>query len=133
MYPVDYIIFYEHISREWEGVLRLHNILKERGLSGCILPIHYWKNIRVLIFKPKIVVTPFLYKESNTQHIDYDQLYGNVICLDLHSEQIIDETTKNMRGPQDKYAREVEHICWGECFAKSLVQNGVDKLSLIHI
>ena len=32
-----------------------------------------------------------------------------------------------MRGPQDKYAREVEHICWGECFAKSLVQNGVDK------
>ncbi len=127
MFKIDYIIFYEHISREWEGVVRLHEKLQSLGFSGVILPIHYGRALRVLLFQPKVVITPFLYQASNKQHLDYVNAYGDCSCIDLHSEQIIDESTKNMYGPRDEYAREVEHIVWGQSFAESLLANGVNK------
>lgn len=123
----DFIIFYEHISRELEGCQNLATELSSRGLSGYVLPIHYYRRIRVALLRPRIIIVPFLYNQRNSTHLQFEEIYGSIPCLDLHSEQIVDETTRHMYSPTDDYARSVYHIAWSQNFANILVDSGVEK------
>lgn len=124
---IDYIIFYEHVSRELESCQNLAIELSRRGLTGYVLPIHFYRRIRVAFLRPKVIVVPFLYSEKNSTHLEFEKVYGSIPCLDLHSEQIVDETTRHMYSPIDDYARSVYHIAWSRQFADILVDSGVKK------
>lgn len=127
MFKTDFVIFYEHVSRELESCQSLAMELSRRGLSGFVLPIHFYRRIRVALLKPRIIVVPFLYNEKNAMHRSFEKVYGPIPCLDLHSEQIVDETTRHMYSPTDVYARSVHHIAWSRKFARILIESGVSK------
>jgi len=131
MKKLDFIILVEHISREMESAQRLANELNNLGLIGAIFPLHYLRHIRSLAVHPKIVIAPFFYSAQNRHHIDFNNLYDNVLALDLHAEQICDETTKNMRMPQDDYAKSILHISWSEKFSEYLISCGVKKHQIL--
>ncbi len=124
---VDYVIFYEHVTRELESVERVKLYLDSMGYKGVILPIHYNRYFNVLRFKPKVVVVPYLYSKHNSTYMRYKKLYKGVQCLNLHSEQISNENTVDFLLPSDDYSRGVYHISWGDKFAKELKQIGIEK------
>jgi len=127
MFKTDFIIFYEHVSRELEGCQSLALELNKRGFSGYVLPIHFYRRIRVALLRPKIIIVPFIYSSRNSTHLDFEKVYGSIPCLDLHSEQIVDETTRHMYSPIDEYARSSYHISWSDEFAKILIESGVNR------
>lgn len=127
MITVDVIIYYEHVSREWDACVNLAEKLSEAKLTSVILPVHYWKHLGPVLYKPKVVVLPFLYTNENDFHLKFQNIWGrSVSCVNLHSEQLHDETTKKFQMPQDEYAREVIHVSWSEKFGKALIESGVD-------
>lgn len=127
MFKTDFIIFYEHVSREMEGCQSLAMQLNLRGLSGYVLPIHFYRRIRVALLRPKVIIVPFIYSARNSSHLDFEKVYGPIPCLDLHSEQIVDETTRHMYSPIDEYAKSSYHIAWSSEFAKILTESNVKK------
>jgi surface carbohydrate biosynthesis protein len=126
MKNVDFVIYYEHVAREWNSVVRLKRELNSRGLNGIILPVHYYKYWSLIRYRPKIIIVPYLYSKKNDQHLMFLKVYGDCLVLNLHSEQLHDETTKNFQMPHDSYAESAYHIAWGEKFASALMEFGVD-------
>lgn len=124
---IDYILYYEHVSRELESVKKVKKNLDSMGYTGVILPIHFNRYLNVIKYKPKIVIVPYLYSKNNLTHLRYKKLYGDVKCLNLHSEQISNENTVDFMMPKDKYSRNVYHIAWGDKFANSLIKSGVER------
>lgn len=124
---IDYIIYYEHVTRELESVKKLKSNLDGLGYEGVILPIHFNRYLNVIKYKPKIVIVPYLYSKKDSTYLRYKNLYGNVKCLNLHSEQISNENTIDYLMPKDEYSKNIFHIAWGEKFARELIKNGVQK------
>jgi|GEM_PF-3279319 len=132
MKEIDYIIFYEHVAREYESVLRLQSKLNTRGLKGVVLPIHYWRYASIAFFKPKCVVMPFLYGRDIDQHLKIQKVYGETLIININSEQILDNNSKKSNLPKDTYSRSATQCVWGERFAKELINCGVDKRNIFH-
>lgn len=127
MTDIDYIIYFEHVSRELNGVTRLHQCLGELGLKGVVAPKHYDRYLNLTRYRPKVIILPYLYGEKNSQHLMFEKVYGNIPVLNLHSEQLFDETTKAYQLPNGQYAKDAYHISWGERFASAMTETGVDK------
>lgn len=128
---IDYIIYYEHVSRELEGVKRLHERLKEKHLRGVVLPIHFNIYTNILKYKPKIIITPFFYNENTPKHIKmFKEMYNNVLVLNLHSEQITNESTVKYKLPQDIISKNVFHASWGEKYKEKLIEIGVPEKNI---
>jgi len=125
MKRVDFVLFYEHVPREFSSVMRLKKVLESQGLRGVIFPKHFYKYLAVVAFNPRVIVLPYLYSERNDQHLMFESVYGEIPVLNLHSEQLHDETTKAFQMPHDDYARCCFHISWGERFADALKDHGV--------
>ncbi|CAH7484652.1 hypothetical protein VCHA57P527_90038 [Vibrio chagasii] len=125
MTNIDFIIFYEHVPREWNSVQRLKRELNKLGLKGVVYPKHFYKYKTLVKFRPSIVIVPYLYSKKNDQHIMFEEIYGATPVLNLHSEQLHDETTKAFQMPHDDYASSAYHISWGNKFADALIDYGV--------
>ena len=124
---IDFIIYYEHIAREWKSVNRLKEELNKLGLKGVVLPMHFNKYLGLVTYRPKIIIVPYLYSVNNDQHLMYESIYGDISILNLHSEQLHDETTKSFQMPHDDYAAKAHHIAWGTVFSAALIEAGVEK------
>lgn len=131
MKKLDFLILVEHVSRELDSAQVLALELQKKGMNGAIFPLHYLRNLRVVISQPKIIIAPFFYSSENKHHINFKDLYTDVEALDLHAEQICDETTKNMRMPQDNYAKSINHISWSDNFASYLIDCGVERENIL--
>jgi surface carbohydrate biosynthesis protein len=127
---IDYILYYEHITRELESIKKVKAYLDLMGYKGIILPIHYNRYINVIKYRPKIVIVPYLYSKNDSTFLRYKNLYGDVKCLNLHSEQISNKNTVDFMMPKDDYSRNVFHIAWGKKFAKALVENDVESAKI---
>lgn len=124
---IDFIIYYEHVAREWNSVNRLKLELNKLGLVGVIFPKHFYKYISIALYRPKIVILPYLYSAKNDQHLMFEKIYGDIPVINLHSEQLHDETTKHFQLPHDEYSASSYHVAWGEKFAQALIDYGVNK------
>ena len=124
---IDFIIYYEHVAREWKSVNRLKEELNKLGLKGVVLPMHFNKYLGLVTYIPKIIIVPYLYSVNNDQHLMYESIYGDISILNLHSEQLHDETTKSFQMPHDDYAAKAHHIAWGTVFSAALIEAGVDE------
>lgn len=126
MKNIDFIIYYEHVPREWNSVCRLKKELNNLGLNGVIFPKHFYKYKSLIKYRPKIIILPYLYSRKNDQHLMFEEIYGSIPVLNIHSEQLHDETTKAFQMPHDDYAASCYHISWGEKFADALIESGVN-------
>ncbi|WP_335920969.1 hypothetical protein [Shewanella algae] len=124
---VDVLLVYEHVSRELESLFILRAELEKKGLSVAITPIHFDRYFGLITYRPKVLVLPFLYSESNKTLKQYREVYDpNLICLNLHHEQFYNDDTKHHMLPKDEYSKNVYHLSWSEKFKRDLVCEGVD-------
>lgn len=128
---VDYIIFYEHASRELEADIRLKLELDKFGFKGVVLPIHYNRYINVLKYNPKIIILPFLYKFNDSHFIRYFRIMKpSIVIINMHSEQIGTTDSQKRMMPLDEKSKRVFHFVWGKHFKNLLIQQGVSKDSI---
>ncbi|WP_428768138.1 hypothetical protein V1L52_06685 [Treponema sp. HNW] len=126
MKKIDFIIFYEHIAREFNSVELLHSYLSFLGFSGVVLPVHFNRYKYLLKYNPKIIVTPYYYSKYDVFD-NYRKLYPNTILINLHSEQVSCEISSTHMLPSDEKTKNVLHCTWGKNFAKQLIDHGVDR------
>lgn len=124
------IILYQHRVRELQSCERLARELEKRGFRTSVLNIDWemgracWLAARAKI---DLVVTPWMYVESNYEHM-YPFVRSNpdVVIVNLHQEQIGSQVSSRFLIPKGQAAKEsVFHFTWGSAFAQALRDCGV--------
>lgn len=130
---VDFVIFYQHKSRELDNISLLKYELEKRGYSVKISSVYAYKKKN---FKNvKVVVAPFLY------HNDNFRLFYNYVgefnkIVNLQGEQVLSvEDVNNINSYMypHGFAKEAVHLCWGNNSLKRLQKADVlsDKLEIV--
>ncbi|QVK42591.1 hypothetical protein KHZ70_06910 [Escherichia coli] len=122
---IDVLIIFEHISRELETCFYMKLELEKLELSCELAPLHFNRYVTNIRFKPRIVVLPFLNSKDDFTLQKIRDIYGeDVIALNLHHEQLYNESTKKFMLPKDSYSRETYHLAWTESFYSDLIVAG---------
>lgn len=123
---VDFLLLYENKSREIESICLLKVELEKKGHSVAVCHVHYFSKRK---YKAKVVITPFLYDDSD--------LYKYVYCIcgkaqkviNLRWEQIYSkENEQNLNCffyPKNETQKAI-HLCWGEKQQKTLLELGIN-------
>ncbi|WP_252393098.1 hypothetical protein, partial [Escherichia coli] len=99
--------------------------LEKLELSCELAPLHFNRYVTNIRFKPRIVVLPFLNSKDDFTLQKIRDIYGeDVIALNLHHEQLYNESTKKFMLPKDSYSRETYHLAWTESFYSDLIVAG---------
>lgn len=125
---IDVLIYFEHISRELDTCFYIKNNLEKLGLTTKVLPIHKNRYYNIAKYKPKMIVVPFLFADKlDRLWVDFKKCYNDVLCLNLHHEQIYNEMTKSHFMPKNEISKNSYHLSWTERFAHDLIENKVQK------
>lgn len=128
---IDYIIFYEHVARELASVEQLHIYLKNMGLTGVILPIHFNRYINTIKFRPKVIVVPYYYNKRTGERSEfYTSLYNDVITVNLNSEQLTNPSTVKFKLPSDSSSKAAIQIAWSDTYKRILQENGIPESNI---
>lgn len=125
---VDILFLIEHCDRELDVVCAISKELKLKyGLSVAIASLIFHSLIAALFIRPKVIVVPFCYRESNFPFFLFRAIYGNTITyVDLNLEQILSPVNEEYKKPRDEFIKlRLKHFCWGESFKRFLIENGV--------
>ncbi len=125
--PLDFLILYEHIVREYESITLLRLELERRGYTVDIRQLMDRKKLKYFTWKkPKVLVASNMYdNEGLNSHV-----YNNVGRLDkvvnLHWEQMLSDTQEaepwfNFEGN----AKQCVQTCWGDATRRRIVARGV--------
>ncbi len=125
--PLDFLILYEHVVREYESLVLLCEELRRRGYSCEIRQLLDRKKLKYFTWKkPKVLVASNMYdNEGLNSHV-----YNNVGRLDkvvnLHWEQMLSDTQEeeDWFNFKDK-AKNCVQTCWGEATRNRLLAHGV--------
>ncbi len=130
---MEVIIFYEHVSREYDGCVYISNALKSKyNINSKIFSIifEYYDAVKYAKnHKVDMVIVPWLYDKKNYElSVPFIKLNKNLVVLNLHHEQIASDVSPNSVIPQDDVSKNnVIHLVWGEFFKELLIKNGVCK------
>lgn len=124
----DYLIFYEHASRELETDCYLASILKKRGYSVKIINRRYlWR----IFLNPKVIITPFLYSDTDVHEFTGFLNGRKRTIVNLQFEQILnDEGIKSDFYRLSGSSRQAIHICWGNNTRNRLLETNVPEEQL---
>ncbi|NLW79407.1 MAG: hypothetical protein GXY32_08370 [Ruminococcaceae bacterium] len=125
--PLDFLILYEHVVREYESITLLAEELRRRGYTVDIAQLLDRKKLKYFTWrKPNVVVSSNLYdNEGLNSHV-----YNNVgVCnkvVNLHWEQMLSDTQEaepwfNFSGN----AKKCVQTCWGQRTRQRLLGHGV--------
>lgn len=125
---IDVLIYFEHVVRELDACIILKKRLNQLGVSAEIVPVHYNRYRTFIKYAPKIIVVPFLYADKNDiVYKEFNDMYGDIIILNLHHEQLYNDMTKALFMPKNEISKNAYHLSWGERFANDLMEVGVKK------
>lgn len=123
---MDFLIFYEHASRELENILMVKEELNKRGYSVGIS--HFCLNgygRNVLFAKPKVVVTPWLRSDDNifrfTRFSNKPSKIVNLQWEQIYNKKNIESGLAETQGQ----AKKVNHVCWGRASKDRLIKVGI--------
>lgn len=124
--PIDVLIYFEHVVRELDACIILKNRLNQLGLTAEVVPVHYNRYRSFIKYKPRIIVVPFLFADKNDiVYSEFKEMYGDVIILNLHHEQLYNDMTKSLFMPKNEISKNAYHLSWGKSFANDLIGAGV--------
>lgn len=121
----DFVIYVEHKVRELQSACLINSYLQELNLSGDIFPTHYNREINLSRTRPKLVAYPYCYSSKDIRFQEYRDMYGDIIPVNMHHEQITAPDGEEFALPSDDYSKDIIHISWGTRFAKKLIDVGV--------
>ncbi len=120
----DFVIFYEHVDREYEIAELLQKKISElSNKKGKILSIIFQRHL-LLVYKPSLIIFPSLsWYEIN--FIYY--LFGmRVDLVSLNFEQMLSTFNKNVKAPKgDVIKNNILHFSWTNEYRDYLIKNGV--------
>lgn len=124
---IDFLILYQHKSREIDTVCLLKYELERRGYNVQLASVYRYKC--KMYCGAKVIVAPFLYHNDNFRlFYNHAGFYDKVV--NLQSEQVFsneDEANVNCyMNPKDA-AKQAVHLCWGENQKLRLIAAGVDE------
>jgi len=128
MMRLDFLIFYEHASRELENACYLAAILTKRGYKVKIINIRYlWR----IFLNPKVVITPYLYGDEDVHEFTGFINGRSRAIINLQYEQIYNDArlASDFSKPTELSAQ-ATHICWGAATKERLSQCGVSSINL---
>ena len=125
---IDYLILYEHKTREYENVLLLKVSLEKKGYSVIIEQVNQLFGLKYInrVRKPKVIITFSMYNDHSliwqvlsvgwnvrkVVNLQWEQIYSN-------SQRSVDYHT-----PSENATKAV-HICWGDRCKDRLRNSGV--------
>ncbi len=124
---LDFLILYEHVSREYESDMLLKLALEKRGYTCEIRQLLDRKKLRYFTYKkPKVLVASCLYDNEGINSHVYNNIGHCEKAVNLHWEQMLSDTQEegdwfNMSGN----AKKCVQTCWGEKTAKRLQLHGM--------
>jgi hypothetical protein len=129
----DFVIFYEHVDREYEISQILKTILsKISNKKGIVLSIIFQRHL-LLRFRPKLIIYPSLsWVEINKICYIYR---GGVDIVSLNYEQMLSDFNERSKTPQGEFLKnKVLHFAWTEKYRKYLYKNGVsiDNIEVVN-
>lgn len=128
---LDFLICYEHTTREVENDALIEYELAKRGYTCKIIPFNGPGYFRHSIYnKAKVVVTPWLRYDENVFH--YLKMATKPYKLiNLQWEQVYSQDDiKSGMVTTSGQAKNAYHLCWGVNSKERLISDGVDEKNL---
>lgn len=129
---IDFLFLYEHRARELENCIYLSEELKNRGYSAKICYINSFKR---KLFRPKVVVVPHLYDESQLRYyISSIWKKRFVKVINMQYEQILSES-----GRETEYwipkreAQKAYHVAWGDSQKEDYIKGGIEEDRILKV
>ncbi len=125
--PLDFLILYEHVTREYESLLLLKAELRRRGYTAEIRQLLDRKRLKYFTFqKPRVLVSSCMYDDEAINSHVYNNVGRCGRVVNLHWEQILSDTQEaapwfNFNGN----AKKCVQTCWGEKTRQRLLAHGV--------
>ncbi len=130
MKKIDVLIYYEHVSRELESALLLKRELEKMNLSVLVYKIRWNETLSHLKFRPRIIVTPWCYGDSEVEYLKSMWIGGfsnkKIKIVSLNCEQLSGKSGEQFVVPKGN-AQDAIHFAWGPYFKKLLLESGVKK------
>ena len=129
----DVLILIEHIVRELEVACLLKVALEKKGLNVRIDTVNFNKERLPLIYKPKIVILPWLYNDIEMDVFRFfkDENSMSSYIINMHHEPITNKDSEEFIIPKGA-AKDVYHLCWGREFKNLLKNNGCKEETLLE-
>jgi hypothetical protein len=125
--PLDFLLLYEHIEREYESLALLKLELERRGYSCATHQLLDRKKLKYFTFnKPRVIVTSNLYDNEGLNSHVYNNVGRLQKVVNLHWEQLLSDTQQ--QAPWFNFsggAKRCVQICWGETTRQRLLAHGV--------
>ena len=125
--PLDFLILYEHVTREYESLLLLKAELRRRGYTAEIRQLLDRKKLKYFTLKkPRVLVSSCMYDDEAINSHVYNNVGRCDRVVNLHWEQILSDTQEeapwfNFNGN----AKQCVQTCWGEKTRQRLIAHGV--------
>ncbi len=125
--PLDFLILYEHVVREYESCLLLQAELHRRGYSADIRQLLDVKKLKYFTWKkPAVLVASCLYDNEGLNSHVYNNVGRLNKVVNLHWEQMLSDTQEQEAWFNFKdNAKKCMQTCWGESTRRRLVAHGV--------
>lgn len=124
---VDFVIYYEHETRELENCILLQHELNRRGYNATVVKISSYKALlyKTLII-PKVIIIPYCYTEElMTGFVPYNN-NKTVKIVNLQLEQVLSNALEELGFHNPKgVAKKAFHITWGNLTRERLLKNGI--------
>jgi surface carbohydrate biosynthesis protein len=134
---IDFLISYEHKSRELESVLLIKIELEKRGYSVLIHGLYDNDFDRYRSLKknnPRVVIVPAAYDYGILSCFAYNLVGLKKKVVNLQWEQILslkEEADRNGYHNPKGLAKQAVHLCWGEKSRTRLINSGVSPKNAI--
>lgn len=127
---MNIILFYEHLTREWDALLDLKQDLENNGNRVIIFSIIY-ERFKALTYArkypPDVLFVPWFVDESHEKiYAPFIKLNKELIIINLHHEEIGSAASYPVYMPKTNYTKNGSfHFVWGDSFAEHLFDAGV--------
>lgn len=131
------IIFYEHLTREWNAVQSLKKNLESKGFRVKAYSIIFQRTaawIDALTHRPDVIYLPwFVIGKHETLLDPIMKLAPNAVLINQHQEQITTAGNEHVFYPVTEATKNAcYHLAWGDHFRQVLLRAGV-RDELIYI
>ena len=125
------IIFYEHLTREWNAIEGLKQLFEKKNCTVWTLSIIFERSKAKFIAHTNKIDVIFVPWFIDTAHevILFPIISSNpqIKVINFHHEQIGSKISQGVLVPRTEYAKNgVFHLAWGTYFKDFLIDNGVD-------
>ena len=128
---MNVIIFYEHLTREWNAVQSLKKGLEARGARVRAYSIIFQRTVAIIdafFHRPDVIFLPWFVSESHEKMLDpITRFAPNVVLINQHQEQVGSPRSESLLVPVTEIAKNgCYHFAWGEHFRDVMLKYGVE-------